>query len=76
MLQGYEDPMLPPSDVAKFQKELNDAGVDWQMHIFGHTAHAFTNPMASDQERGIIFNPASSRRAWQMMHLFLEENFV
>lgn len=76
LLQGYEDPLLPPSDVARFQKELNDASIDWQMHIFGKTAHAFTNPQALNPEHGLIFNPASSRRAWQMMHQFLEENFV
>lgn len=76
VLQGYEDPFLPSEDVAKFQKELNDAGVDWQMHIFGRTAHSFTNPLAKDFENGMYFQPASSRRAWQMMHLFLEEIFV
>jgi len=76
LLQGYEDPLLPKEDIAKFQKELNDSGIDWQMHTFGHTAHAFTNPFANDPENGIVFNPLSSRRAWQMMHLFLEEIFV
>lgn len=76
LLQGYEDPLLPPADVAKFQKELNDAGVDWQMHIYGHTAHAFTNPHANRPEKGLMFNPPSSRRAWQLMHQFLEENFA
>lgn len=76
LLQGYEDPLLPPADVAKIQKELNDAGVDWQMHTFGHTAHAFTNPMAASPEKGLAFHPRSSARAWQMMHLFLEEIFV
>jgi dienelactone hydrolase len=76
LLQGYEDPLLPPGDIANFQKELNDAGIDWQMHTFGHTAHAFTNPLAANPDKGLIFNPASSRRAWQMMHLFLEEHFV
>ncbi len=76
LLQGYEDPLLPPADIAKFQKEMNDSGVDWQMHTFGHTAHAFTNPMAANHEKGLVFNARSSIRAWQMMHLFLEEIFV
>lgn len=76
LLQGFEDPLLASGDIAKIQKEFNDAGIDWQMHTFGHTAHAFTNPFAANPEKGLIYNPASSRRAWQMMHLFLEEHFV
>lgn len=76
LMHGYEDPLLPPDDVAKLQNELNESGIDWQMHIFGHTSHGFTNPLANAPDRGIVFNPLSSRRAWQMMHLFLEEIFA
>ena len=27
----------PPEEVAKFQKEMTDGKVDWQMHIYGQT---------------------------------------
>ena len=44
MLHGYDDPMAPPEDVLAIAKEFTDAGADWQLHAYGHTVHAFTNP--------------------------------
>ncbi len=76
LMHGYEDPLLTPNDILALQKELNDAQVDWQMHEYGHTSHAFTNPMANSPEQGLLFNPSSNRRAWQSAHLFLEEIFA
>jgi dienelactone hydrolase len=73
MLHGYEDPLVSQQDISNIQKEMNEAGVDWQMNIYGHTSHAFTNPEAHDHKGGLIFNPKSSERAWwAMIHFFSE----
>jgi dienelactone hydrolase len=55
-LHGHEDPMVPPAQVALFEKEMTDAKVDWQVHVYGNTKHAFTNPQAQDTELGLIYN--------------------
>ena len=49
MLHGYDDPLAPPEDVLAVAREFTDAGADWQLHAYGHTAHAFTNPQAQDR---------------------------
>ena len=73
MLHGYEDPLVPINDVLNIQKEFNDAGVDWQMDIYGHTSHAFTNPQAHDTKKGLIYNEKINKRAWLAMKNFFEE---
>ncbi|HBI21472.1 MAG TPA: hypothetical protein DDY37_02615 [Legionella sp.] len=75
-LHGYDDPMVTPADVHAFCQEMTDAGVDWQMHMYGHTQHAFTNPLAHDESLGTIYNANASRRSWHAMTHFLEEVFT
>jgi dienelactone hydrolase len=75
LLHGYEDPLVSQQDIDSLQKELNQAGANWQMNIYGHTKHAFTNPKAHDDSMGLVFNPLVSKRAWQSMCLFFEEVF-
>lgn len=71
ILNGYEDPMVPESDVSSIQKELNDANIDWQMTTYGHTKHAFMNPEA--HQGPMQYSPTVSKRAWASMELFFKE---
>lgn len=73
VLHGYNDPSVTPENVHVFCREMTDAGVDWQVHMYGQTVHGFTNPMANDAESGIIYNPVAEKRAFQSMTRFLEE---
>lgn len=75
-LHGNDDPLAPLEHVAAFQKEMTDANVDWQLHSYGHTVHAFTNPLASDFAAGYKFSPNANRRAFQSMANFLAEVFI
>lgn len=72
-LNGYDDPMLPESDVSAIQKEFNAANIDWQMNIYGHTKHAFMVPEAN--EGALKYNPVVCKRAWAAMELFFKEIF-
>jgi dienelactone hydrolase len=47
--------------------------VDWQLHVFGNTKHAFTNPQAHDTENGLIFSASAARRSTLLISNFLEE---
>lgn len=75
-LHGHEDPMVSKEDVAHFEKEMTEARVDWQLHVFGHAKHAFTNPSANDPDLGLIYHPKASKRAWQSMCAFFDEVFA
>jgi dienelactone hydrolase len=72
MLHGAEDPLVTDEDIRLTQEEFEKAGIDWQMHIYGHTYHAFTVPEACDKTFGLMYNPVSDRRSWQAMTTFFE----
>ena len=76
VLHGYDDPMVKPEQVNEFCQEMTLAKVDWQVHMYGHTQHAFTNPNAHDTQLGTIYNEKAERRALQAMTNFLQEVFV
>lgn len=74
-LDGHDDPMTPNDKVVALQKELTDAGVDWQLHTYGGTMHGFTNPDANMPKMGIKYNAVADRRSWQALENFLAEIF-
>jgi dienelactone hydrolase len=73
MLHGHDDPLAPPEDVLAIAKEFTDAGADWQLHVYGHTAHAFTNPAAHNRAGGMQYDEAADRRSWHALEEFLAE---
>jgi dienelactone hydrolase len=74
-LHGNDDPMVPVEQVVGLEKEMTQAGADWQIHVYGNAVHAFTNPEANDPKRGTVYNEAADRRSWQALLNFLEEIF-
>lgn len=72
-LHGWDDPMAPPKDVQSLAKELTEAGADWQLHAYGGTMHAFTNPNADDSDFGTVYNAEADARSWVAMKNFLSE---
>jgi dienelactone hydrolase len=73
ILHGFEDPLAPPEHVLAVARELTDAGADWQLHAYGGTMHAFTNPGANAPEHGLLYNETAARRSWRSLCDFLEE---
>ena len=72
-LHGYDDPMVHPEQMDRFCQEMTQAKVDWQVHMYGHTKHAFTNPQAHDSYLGTVYNSKAEHRALQAMRNFLQE---
>lgn len=72
ILHGHDDPSVSDADIKAIQKEMTDANVDWEMDIYGHTMHAFTNPAARDSAHGKMYHPVSAQRAWLAMKHFFE----
>ncbi len=75
-LHGWDDPMAPPDQVIALSEELTAQGADWQLHAYGNTMHAFTNPEANDPGFGTVYNGNADRRSWTAMSNFLEEIFT
>lgn len=72
-LHGFDDPMVPPEQVLALGRELTAAGADWQIHAYGNTVHAFTNPIANDPAFGTVYDEAADRRSWESLKSFLSE---
>lgn len=75
ILHGHEDPLVSDEDISNIQKEFTEAGIQWEMDIYSHTVHAFTNPQLNDPESGLAFQSFASARSWQSMINFLKEAF-
>ena len=73
---GWDDPMGKPDAVVAFAKEMTDARVDWQIHAYGGTMHAFTNPNANDPSFGTVYNKVAADRSWASITAFLKECFA
>ena len=75
-LAGADDPFQKPSDLAAFEKEMRDAKVDWQLVFYGGAVHAFTQPLAgNDNSKGAAYNERADQRSWRAMKDFFSEIF-
>lgn len=73
---GAEDPYVSAEQVSAFQKEMKDAGVDYQFIAYSGAVHAFTQKEAgNDNSKGAAYNEAADRRSWQAMRDFFAEIF-
>jgi len=71
---GWNDPMVAPEAVVALGNELTEGGADWQIHAYGHVAHGFTNPNATQLGiAGVEYNAAAARRSWAALEDFLAE---
>lgn len=73
VMHGFEDPMATPEQAVALGRELTQLGADWQIHLYGNTAHAFTNPHANDPGFGTVYNPVAEHRSWRTVQDFLAE---
>ncbi|MGE5431327.1 MAG: dienelactone hydrolase family protein [Syntrophomonadaceae bacterium] len=73
---GANDKSVPPDMRLQFQKEMDNAGIDWQMNIYSGAVHAFTNPNSGNNpSTNLAYNANADRRSWEAMKLFFQEIF-
>ena len=73
---GAVDPYVKPEAVDGFLAEMEQAGVDYQLIMYAHAVHAFTQKAAGDDpSRGAAYNAAADARSWQHMQDFFAEIF-
>jgi len=73
---GALDPHVPQSHVTAFIDEMNNAGADWQLIVYGGAMHGFTdeNP-AEFKVPGVAYNATADARSRGAMEKFLGELF-
>lgn len=76
VLHGQDDPMVDPQKVTNFIEEMDNTNADWQLHSFGKTVHAFTNPNANDPAFGTVYHELNCKRSFSILKSFLIETFV
>ena len=76
VLHGADDPSVSAEQKAAFEEEMRNAGVDWEMIVYGNAVHSFTQPGAgNDNSKGVAYNEKAAKRSWQAMLDFLGEIF-
>lgn len=72
--QGAADPLVPPDIRATFEAQMNAAGIDWRMILYGGILHAFTVPGATAFGMpGLGYDRGADERSWRaMLDLFSE----
>jgi dienelactone hydrolase len=75
---GADDPMIPPAQRADFETEMRDAGVDWQMHLYGKTVHSFTNKAAAKRNMpdAIRYSAEADVRSWSSLQELFSETLA
>ena len=71
---GAADPMVLPDTRKMFEAQMNEAGVDWRMMLYGGVEHAFTVPNAASYGLpGLAYDRDADERSWRaMLDLFAE----
>src|SRR5690606_24989527 len=75
-LHGHDDPMVPPAQLLEFENEMTAAKADWQVHVYGGTKHAFTNPAANNPDFGTVYKQQAADRAYRALANIREELLV
>ena len=71
VLHGADDPVAPMTQVAQLADELTQAGVTFNLEIYGGARHAFTVWDADrDSSR---YNLQADRKSWQALMAFLAD---
>lgn len=76
VLHGAIDPHVSELSLEGFQKEMEEAGADWQLVSYGGAVHAFTQKGAgNDPSKGAAYHEAADKRSWTAMTAFFDEIF-
>ena len=65
---GADDPFIKPDERTAFEDEMRNAGVDWQMHLYGGVVHSFTNLEAEKRNNPAMrYSEAADKESWASM---------
>ncbi|HEY2445352.1 MAG TPA: dienelactone hydrolase family protein [Rhizomicrobium sp.] len=71
---GADDPLIPAAAREKFIELMNACGADWQLLVYSHAAHSFTDKSIDALGlRGFAYHEPTDRRSWSAMRELLSE---
>ena len=75
-LHGADDPFVAPADLAAFEKEMKDAGVDYKLVQYPGAVHAFTQKAAgNDPSKGAAYHEGADKASWEELKAFFAQIF-
>jgi dienelactone hydrolase len=76
-LCGADDPFEKASDMAAFEQQMHDSGIDLKVVEYPGAQHAFTDPNVDKWHvDGAKYNAAADKASWQAMKIFLRQIFA
>jgi dienelactone hydrolase len=73
---GADDPMVPPAQVDKFEKEMTGAGAKIEVIRYPGAKHGFTNPEAGKYGMdALAYDAEADRKSWEALLKMLKEVF-
>jgi dienelactone hydrolase len=76
LCHGEQDPVVPARQIQDFTARLTEAGVDWQLHLYGGVGHSFTNrEIDAWNLPGFSYDESADRRSWAAMRQLFGEVF-
>jgi len=77
VVTGSDDPLVPLAQIASFEDEMREGGVDWQILRMGGVAGDFTNPQAgSDLKSGRAYDADADQRSFDAIKAFLADSLL
>lgn len=74
---GAADPHVPMTDVQSFVAEMDHAGADWQLNVYGRAMHGFTHRHAvPGATPGVGYDAAADERSFGAARTFLAAGFA
>jgi dienelactone hydrolase len=75
-LHGADDPHVAAKDLAAFEQEMKDSGVDYKLVQYPGAVHGFTQISAgNDNSKGVAYNEAADKASWEEMKAFFGRLF-
>lgn len=74
ILQGTQDQVSPMDVVASVVAEMDAAGNDFRLELYGQSHHAFDNPEAgTDPKARLVYSPTAAARSRRAIAEFIRE---
>jgi dienelactone hydrolase len=68
MCVGADDPLSPVEARIAFEEEMRNAGVAWEMEVYGGVKHRFTDPRAAEiGSPAMEYSREAADRSWRSM---------
>jgi dienelactone hydrolase len=72
-IHGSADPVTPKDQMDKFEAEMTENKIDWQVMMFGHAVHSFCDKGANNPAQR--YDEKLCKQSYRMMRDFFAETF-